>query len=77
MYFEKIDLMICVSTSNNLRESVLRRAGPKIESQYKDRHHPGDALLLEGGLTAARRILFVPWQTEIEETETIKTQKVN
>jgi hypothetical protein len=69
--------MICVSTSNNLRESVLRRAGPKIESQYKDRFCSTDAILLDGGLTAARKILFVPWQTEIEEAETTNTQKVN
>ncbi|CAF5182239.1 unnamed protein product, partial [Rotaria sp. Silwood1] len=70
-----VDMMICVSTSNNLRDSVLRRAGHKIESQYKERYHPTDALLLDGGLTAARKILFVPWQTEIEEAEIIKTQK--
>lgn len=69
-------MMICISTSNNLCESVLRRAGPKIQSDYKERYNQGDALLLDGGSTSARKILFVPWQTEIEEVETIKTQKV-
>lgn len=70
-------MMICISTSNNLRDSVLRCAGPSIESQYKSRYRPTDALLLDGGLTAARKILFVPWQTEIEEPEITKTQKVH
>jgi hypothetical protein len=69
-------MMICISTSNNLRESVLRHAGPATESQFKDRYRPTDALLLDGGLTAARKILFVPWHTEIEITESNKTQKV-
>jgi hypothetical protein len=69
--------MICISTSNNLRDSVLRRAGPNIESEYKKRYRSNDALLLNGGSTKAHKILFVPWQTEIEETEETTTQKVN
>jgi hypothetical protein len=70
-------MMICISTSNNLRDSVLRRAGSTTETYYKERHRPEDALLLDGGLTKAQKILFVPWQTEVEETETTTTQKVN
>ena len=67
--------MICISTSNNLRDSVLRCAGPEIESQYKRSAKPDDALLSDGGNTKAKKILFVPWQTEIEETETTEIQK--
>jgi hypothetical protein len=70
-------MMICISTSNNLRDSVLRRAGPKIESEYKERYRSNDALLLNGGLTKANKILFVPWQTDIEETEETATKQVN
>ena len=70
-------MMICVSTSNNLRDTVLRCAGPKTESQYKNSACPTDALLVDGGLTAARKILFVPWLTEVDQTKTTKTQKVN
>lgn len=70
-------MMICISTSNNLRESVLRCAGHKTQSEYEDRYQPTDALLLDGGLTAARKILFVPWRTDIEETDKTKIQKVN
>jgi hypothetical protein len=66
-------MMICISTSNNLRDSILHRAGPEIESQYQRSAKLDDALLLDGGSTRARKILFVPWQTEIEETS--KTQK--
>lgn len=69
--------MICVSTSNNLRENILRCAGQHIEMEYKRNNREKEALLLDGGLTAAKKILFVPWQTQIEQTETIKTQKVH
>ena len=62
-------MMICISTSNNLRDSILRRAGPEIESEYKKSSKPDDALLLDGGLTKARKILFVPWQTETSKTQ--------
>jgi hypothetical protein len=72
---KKVDMMICISTSNNLRDSILDRAGPEIESQYKQSAKSDDALLLNGGSTRAQKILFVPWQTEIQETETTKTQK--
>jgi hypothetical protein len=70
-------MMICISTSNNLRESVLRRAGQTIATQFNERYRPTDALLLDGGQTSAKKILFVPWQTEIEETGITKTQQVN
>jgi hypothetical protein len=70
-------MMICISTSNNLRDSVLRRASSKMESSYKERYNSIDALLLDGGSTKAHKILSVPWETEIEETETTKTQKVD
>ncbi len=72
---KKVDIMVCISTSNNLRDSILGRAGPEIESQYKESAKPDDALILDGGSTRARKILFVPWQTEIQETETTRTQK--
>jgi hypothetical protein len=67
--------MICISTSNNLRDSVIRCAGAEIESQYKASVQPDKALILDGGKTKAKKILFVPWQTEIEETETTEIQK--
>ncbi len=70
-----VNMMICISTLNNLRDSILGRAGPEIESQYKESAKPDDALILDGGSTRARKILFVPWQTEIQETETTRTQK--
>ncbi|CAF1221473.1 unnamed protein product [Adineta ricciae] len=62
----QVDMMICISTSNNLRESVLRRAGPTVQKQYKERYCSDDALLVDGGLTKAEKILLVPWKTEID-----------
>jgi hypothetical protein len=70
-------MMICISTLNNWRESVLRHAGPQIESDYKKLYSSSDeALLLNGGLTRARKIFFVPWQSEIQEQETRQIQQV-
>ena len=68
--------MICISTSQNLRESVLHRAGNEISRSYEDRSQKNDALLLDGGLTSARKILFVPWETNINPKETISNKKV-
>ena len=70
-----VDMMIGISTSNNLRESILQRAGPDIQAQYKEKAKPNDALLVDGGSTKARKILFVPWQTEIERVVTTETQR--
>jgi hypothetical protein len=69
-------MMICISALNNWRESVLRHAGRTIESEYKELYCSNDALLLNGGLTRARKIFFVPWQSEIQEQETTQTQEV-
>lgn len=68
--------MICISTSNNLRDSVLRRAGRKIADLYQESSRSNDALLLDGGSTSARKILFVPWETDIDTKETIENKKV-
>ena len=69
--------MICISTSHKLCSNVLHHAGPATESQYKQCVNQNEALLINGGLTAARKILFLPWRTEIEETELTTIEKVN
>lgn len=69
-------MMICISTSNNLCKNVLHCAGSEIQTDYKERHQEGDALLLKGGSTKAQKILFVPWETDIQQTETEEIQKV-
>lgn len=68
--------MICISTSNNLRECVLRRAGRQTIDSFEANSRPNDALILDGGSTAARKILFVPWETNVDTNETIQNQKV-
>ena len=57
--------------------SVLSRAGQSLSSQYYKDSQSKSVVLLDGGSTLAQKILFVPWQTEIEEAETTKNQKVN
>ena len=68
--------MICVSTSYNLRENILRRAGHAVREQFNSRYRPIDALLLDGGATAAKKILFVPWQTDLQATDLPTAQQV-
>ncbi|CAF1139371.1 unnamed protein product [Adineta steineri] len=70
-----VDLMICISTSNNLCSNVLRRAGSDVQSKYKESYKPPDAVLLNGGLTKAQKILFMPWETDIQQEETREIQK--
>ena len=69
-------MMICISTSNNLRESVLRRAGSTVQKQYKERYCSDDALLVDGGATKAEKILLVPWKTEIDRKDIVNSLKV-
>ena len=68
--------MICISTSQNLLDSVLHRAGQTVTHQYRTRSKPSDALLLEGGATKARKILFVPWKSDFDATDQSTIQKV-
>lgn len=68
--------MICISTSYNLRKNVLQRAGRSVQEQFESRYRPANALLLDGGSTAAKRILFVPWQTDLQEIESTTARQV-
>ena len=61
----QVDLMICISTSINLRESVLRQAGPAVADKYRAHKDQTKGLLTDGGATAATKILFIPWQEDL------------
>jgi hypothetical protein len=69
--------MVCVTTSRTLLNAVLSRAGPSIISQFKEQYRPGKSVLLDGGTTSARKILFVPWELKVELSNTINAEKVN
>lgn len=69
-------MMVCISTSNNLRLNVLRCAGTTIENDYRRLHASNDTLLLDGGSTKAKKILFVPWETQIDQWDFDGIQKV-
>ncbi len=69
--------MVCVTTSRTLLDAVLSRAGPSIISQYKEQYRSGKSVLLDGGATSARKILFVTWELEVESSNIINAQKVN
>jgi hypothetical protein len=68
--------MVCVTTSVTLLSSVLSKAGQSVASEYRQHAHSRDSVLLDGGYTLARKILFVPWKLEIESSNTMKAQQV-
>ncbi len=68
--------MVCVTTSVTLLNSVLDRAGRSIEFEFKQRYHPAHILILDGGLTSARKILFINWEFAVESSNIIKAQQV-
>jgi hypothetical protein len=68
--------MVCVSTSITLLKSVLSRAGSSIKSEFNKLSQSENKILLDGGSTLARKILFVTWQLEVRSSDTIKAQKV-
>jgi len=68
--------MVCVTTSATLLNSVLSKAGQSVASEYRQYAHQRKPVLLDGGFTLARKILFVPWELEIESSNTVKAQQV-
>jgi len=68
--------MVCVSTSATLLNSVLIKAGRSIISQYDQQSHSQYPILLDGGLTSARKILFVKWKFAVELSNTMAAQQV-
>ena len=57
--------------------SVLSRAGQSLSSQYYKDSQSKSVVLLDGGSTLAQKILFVPWELNIQSSDKIKAQKVN
>jgi hypothetical protein len=68
--------MVCVTTSVTLLNSVLDRAGRSIELEFKQRYYPAHSLILDGGLTSARKILFINWELAVESSNIMKAQQV-
>lgn len=68
--------MICISTSINLRESVLQQAGPAVADKYRAHKDQTKDLLTDGGATAATKILFIPWQDNLPLTDMDAIQQV-
>jgi hypothetical protein len=69
--------MVCVTTSVTLLDSVLKKAGPSVISEFGRRTSTSKPVLLKGGLTSAQQILFIPWKLEVESSNSTKAQKVH
>jgi hypothetical protein len=70
-------MMVCVSTSYTLLDSVLSQAGQSIKSQYKDKCRSKNIILLDGGDTSAKQILFIAWELRVGSSDQTKAQRVN
>ncbi|CAF1185528.1 unnamed protein product [Rotaria sordida] len=71
----QVDMMVCVTTSGTLLKSVLSRAGPSIESEYRKMQHSTDDIILGGGSTKARQIICAAWKLEVHTSDISKIQK--
>jgi hypothetical protein len=69
--------MVCVTTSVTLLNSVLAKAGESTISEYKRRSYSKEPVVLSGGLTLAKGILFVPWKLEVESSDSRRAQQVH
>ena len=72
----KVDLMVCVTTSKTLLNAVLFKAGQSIKALFDQQYNPPNPLLLDGGSTEARHILFAPWQLSAEQSDPTRDKQV-
>jgi hypothetical protein len=69
-------MIVCVTTSQTLLHNTLSKAGSSISTQYKQRSHLPHPIVLDGGQTSARKILFVPWELEVNKDSVTEAQQV-
>lgn len=72
----QVDLMVCVTTSKTLLHSILAKAGPSIEAQFQPYYTTLTPIILPGGHTQARKILFAPWKLTTERWDSIRDKQV-
>lgn len=73
----KVDVIVCVTTSITLLNSILRKAGHSVRSEYERQSHSSNPILLDGGHIAARKILFIPWQQSVQRSTLTQDEKVH
>ncbi|UJR14273.1 hypothetical protein I4U23_001263 [Adineta vaga] len=71
----QVDVMVCVSTSITLLRSILARAGAQVNAEYNQHSQTKSTFFLDGGLTSARKILFIPWKLEVQSSDAFRTQQ--
>ncbi|CAF0739301.1 unnamed protein product [Adineta ricciae] len=71
----EVDVMICVMTSITLLKSVLMRAGPTVRAEYEKRYRTESFFFLDGGSTLAKKILFVPWKSDVQLSDISQIQQ--
>lgn len=65
---QSVDMVVVCSTSINLLNNILGKAGPKITNDFITANNNGqitvDGYETEGGELFCQRLLFIPWITE-------------
>ncbi|CAF3452342.1 unnamed protein product [Rotaria socialis] len=69
------DMIVCVTTSATLLRHVLTQAGSSIESQFLKVGNSTNDIILNGGSTKARHILFLPWYQEVQALQISKAHE--
>ncbi|CAF3354852.1 unnamed protein product [Rotaria socialis] len=69
------DMIVCVTTSATLLRHVLTQAGSSIESQFLKVGNSTNDIILNGGSTKARHILFLPWYQEVQAWQISKAHE--
>jgi len=69
-------MVVCVTTSKTLLNIILDKAGSAIESEYKIKHRLNSNFVLDGGHIPVNKILFAPWELEVDKTNINRAQQV-
>lgn len=69
-------MIVCVTTSATLMENILSRAGDAVTNEYINKSKSEHDIILNGGHTKAKWIVFVPWQQEVHQSHMHEAEKV-
>ena len=69
-------MIVCVTTSVTLLNSVLKKAGHSVHKDFHQWSNSSDLTIFDGGNTRARRILFIPWHTSAKQSNPTQDEEV-
>lgn len=69
-------MVVCVTTSKTLLNIILDKAGSAIESEYRINRRLKSSFVLDGGNIPVKKILFSPWELEVDKADIHRAQQV-